>query len=255
MSIWSLTYQQSVFKRYHSDKHFSEFLPTRWRQKSTRIDMEQHDVTVTLCIWHVSSRSGEAGCKLLRLLTCLLTLWDCCESVTTTRTLWRGRARAVWRSSTRCPTSTPCWCRSAAAVSSPASPSPSSRSHPTSKSTWADTHARSTQMRPIAIDVGCGVVCVCLCVFVGHKNRRTDQCAVWCMDSGGPKELCTRMEVRIPHWKREGGIRTIRGHLLPIVKYRIFRPTPNLFGMWHRRCGLSLSVLQQIVYCYASIAN
>ena len=25
MSIWSLTYQQSVFKRYHSDKHFSEF--------------------------------------------------------------------------------------------------------------------------------------------------------------------------------------------------------------------------------------
>ena len=32
MSVWSLTYQQSVFKRYHSDKHFSEFLPTRWRQ-------------------------------------------------------------------------------------------------------------------------------------------------------------------------------------------------------------------------------
>jgi len=162
MSIWSLTYQQSVFKRYHSDKHFSEFLPTRWRQKSTRIDMEQHYVTVTLCIWHVSSRSGEAGCKLLRLLTCLLTLWDCCASVTTTRTLWRGRARAVWRSSTRCPTSTPCWCRSAAAVSSPASPSPSSRSHPTSKSTWADTHARSTQMRPIAIDVAWSVsVSVC----------------------------------------------------------------------------------------------
>jgi len=25
MSIWSLTYQQSVFKHYHSDKHFSEF--------------------------------------------------------------------------------------------------------------------------------------------------------------------------------------------------------------------------------------
>ena len=162
MSIWSLTYQQSVFKRYHSDKHFSEFLPTRWQQKSTRIDMEQHYVTVTLCIWHVSSRSGEAGCKLLRLLTCLLTLWDCCASVTTTRTLWRGRARAVWRSSTRCPTSTPCWCRSAAAVSSPASPSLSSRSHPTSKSTWADTHARSTQMRPIAIDVAWSVsVSVC----------------------------------------------------------------------------------------------
>ena len=25
MSIWSLTYQQSVLKQYHSDKHFSEF--------------------------------------------------------------------------------------------------------------------------------------------------------------------------------------------------------------------------------------
>ena len=25
MSIWSLTYQQSVFKRYHSDKHLLEF--------------------------------------------------------------------------------------------------------------------------------------------------------------------------------------------------------------------------------------
>jgi len=28
------------FKRHHSDKHFSEFLPTRWRQKSTGKDME-----------------------------------------------------------------------------------------------------------------------------------------------------------------------------------------------------------------------
>ena len=38
--IRSLTYQQSIFKRYHSDQHFSEFLPTRWRQKSTGIDTE-----------------------------------------------------------------------------------------------------------------------------------------------------------------------------------------------------------------------
>jgi len=50
MSIWSLTYQQSVFKRYHSDIHFSEFLPTRWRKKTTGIDMEQNYVTVTLYI-------------------------------------------------------------------------------------------------------------------------------------------------------------------------------------------------------------
>ena len=50
MSTSSLTYQQSAFKRYHSAKHFSEFLPTRWRQKSTGIDMEPNYVTVTLCI-------------------------------------------------------------------------------------------------------------------------------------------------------------------------------------------------------------
>jgi len=51
MFAYSLTYQQSVFKRYHSDKHFSEFLPTRWRQKSTGIDTEQNYVTVALlCI-------------------------------------------------------------------------------------------------------------------------------------------------------------------------------------------------------------
>ena len=49
MSTWS-TYQQNVFKRYHSDKHFSEFLPTKWRQKSTGIDMELNYVTVTPCI-------------------------------------------------------------------------------------------------------------------------------------------------------------------------------------------------------------
>ena len=34
-------YQQSVFTHYHSDKHFSEFLPTTLRQKSTGIDMER----------------------------------------------------------------------------------------------------------------------------------------------------------------------------------------------------------------------
>jgi len=51
MSIRSLTYQQGVFKCYHGDKHFSEFLRRRWRQKSTGIglDMGQNYVTVTLC--------------------------------------------------------------------------------------------------------------------------------------------------------------------------------------------------------------
>ena len=42
--------RKRYFKRYHSDKHLSEFLPTRWRQKSTGIDMEQSYVTVTPCI-------------------------------------------------------------------------------------------------------------------------------------------------------------------------------------------------------------
>jgi len=55
---------QGVFKRNHSDEHFSDFLPTRWRQKSTGIDMEQNYVTVTLCIFqrsgsHWISRSGD----------------------------------------------------------------------------------------------------------------------------------------------------------------------------------------------------
>ena len=33
---------KGVFKRYHNDKRFSEFLPKRWRQKLTSIDVEQN---------------------------------------------------------------------------------------------------------------------------------------------------------------------------------------------------------------------
>jgi len=50
MSTLSLTHRQSVFERCHSDRRFSEFLPARWRQKSTGIDMEQNYVTVAPCI-------------------------------------------------------------------------------------------------------------------------------------------------------------------------------------------------------------
>ena len=46
-----MIYQLSIFKRYHSGKHFSEFLPRRWRQKSTGIDMEQKYVTVIVLYW------------------------------------------------------------------------------------------------------------------------------------------------------------------------------------------------------------
>ena len=58
MSVRSLTYQRSVFKRYHSDKHFSEFLPTRWRQKSIGIDMERNYVTDTLCISTITQQKS-----------------------------------------------------------------------------------------------------------------------------------------------------------------------------------------------------
>ena len=42
MSIWSLTYQQSVFKRYHSDKHFSDLNPQdggkiSWHRYGTKL--------------------------------------------------------------------------------------------------------------------------------------------------------------------------------------------------------------------------
>jgi len=49
MPMWSLTYQQSVFKCYHTDKHFSEFLYLQDGGKN-ELDMEQNDVGVTLCI-------------------------------------------------------------------------------------------------------------------------------------------------------------------------------------------------------------
>ena len=53
MSIWSLTYERSVFKRYHSGKHFSRSLPTRRWQKSNSIDIEENYVTVALCmVWY-----------------------------------------------------------------------------------------------------------------------------------------------------------------------------------------------------------
>ena len=57
----SVSWQQSAFKHYQSDKHFSETLPRRWRQKSSGIDMEENYVTVTLCISH--ERRFLIGCR------------------------------------------------------------------------------------------------------------------------------------------------------------------------------------------------
>jgi len=45
-----ITYYQSVFKRYHSDKHFSEFYLEDGGKNELAIDMEHNYVTVTLCI-------------------------------------------------------------------------------------------------------------------------------------------------------------------------------------------------------------
>jgi len=72
MSIWALTYQQSVFKHYHSDKHFSEFLPTRWHQKSTGVDIWQNYITVTL---YITSHVSGPGTAVGRLCACLCYLW------------------------------------------------------------------------------------------------------------------------------------------------------------------------------------
>ena len=51
MSIWPLTYRQSIFKRYHTVANISRSFPTRWRQKSTGIDREPNYVTVTRRGW------------------------------------------------------------------------------------------------------------------------------------------------------------------------------------------------------------
>jgi len=50
MSVWSLTWQQRVFKRYQSGKHFSEFYPQDGGEKTAGTGMDRNYVTVTVCI-------------------------------------------------------------------------------------------------------------------------------------------------------------------------------------------------------------
>ena len=57
MSIWSLTYQQSVFKRYRKEKFFLQIFTYKMAAKSTGIDVEQNYVTVTLWIYRVGQKS------------------------------------------------------------------------------------------------------------------------------------------------------------------------------------------------------
>ena len=51
--MWSLTYQQRVFKRYHSDKHLSVFT----YKMTAKINLHRcgrNYVTVTLYVWATS---------------------------------------------------------------------------------------------------------------------------------------------------------------------------------------------------------
>jgi len=78
---------------------------------------------------------------------------------------------------------------------------------------------------------------VCLSVCHDHepcKNCWTDRDAVWCMDSGGPKEPYIRLGVQIPigRGKFEGGKRR------PIVKYRDSLPWSVQKRMNWLRCCL-----------------
>jgi len=73
--ITDLLTKRSLFKRYHSDKHLSEFYLQDGGKKSTCIGMEQNYVTVTLCIgplglsdigcrdWRVFGVGGEKKCR------------------------------------------------------------------------------------------------------------------------------------------------------------------------------------------------
>ena len=58
--IWSPTYQQQVFKRYHGDERFSTLKSFTYKMaaKSTDTDMEQNYATVTQCIVKVYHSKG-----------------------------------------------------------------------------------------------------------------------------------------------------------------------------------------------------
>jgi len=49
--LWSLTCQQIVFKRCHSNKHFWEVLPTTWRRKPTGMYCLCLLVRFSVCWW------------------------------------------------------------------------------------------------------------------------------------------------------------------------------------------------------------
>ena len=67
-----LAYQQSVFKRYRSDKHFSEFLPTRWRQK---VNWHRYGTKLRYChrMYRQKNQTVTVSeCCLIKLFRCIL---------------------------------------------------------------------------------------------------------------------------------------------------------------------------------------
>ena len=57
-SVWSLSCQQSVFQRYHSEKHLSRVLPTRWRRKPASIEITSLSPYVFQCcrLWRTKMK-------------------------------------------------------------------------------------------------------------------------------------------------------------------------------------------------------
>jgi len=139
MSTWSLTYQQSVFKRYHSDKYFSEFLPTRWRQKSTRKKITSLSLYV---YWPLRHAANHVGVR-----------W---RSSRVGADLWAWRCRIPWRRAVRRPASahscaasrTRSSCSPTGTRTSPSAPCPglpsSSRRTPPGCGPWSSTSARTS---------------------------------------------------------------------------------------------------------------
>ena len=95
MSIWLLPYHESVFKRYHSDKHFSRVLTYKM---AVKINWHRYGMKLRHChpmyYWHCSivCRAGWQGCEtVVRPSVCVPYRW------TAARGRFAAERRARWR--------------------------------------------------------------------------------------------------------------------------------------------------------------
>jgi len=133
-------------------------------------------------------------------------------------------------------------------------------------SVWQDNHRtwlRSSPTVKVALlsliatqSSGCGLFYRCsvgrLCVYVCHNYAwaaKTDEpleILFWVWTRVGSRDHVLG-EARIPHtilWASPGRLWDLRN----------IRREPKLFGRWQQRCGLLLSVLQQLVWsCYECV--